>query len=135
MKLSVYVLFNSCLTLILVISLLGMTTNAVYDPWLDVNDDGYGGIDDIVSTAEHFGAAGDPIAKAYLAYDSGWLDISDKQGQFFNISHNANLNPPYIALAYGKTTLDSTMHRKCFGGFGFAPGWNNTYGGPLQEEA
>jgi hypothetical protein len=82
MKLSIYVLLNSCLTLILAISLLGMTTNAVYDPWLDVNDDGYGGIDDIVSTAEHFGASGDPIK---LCNVTNWpVTVTPETTVFYN---------------------------------------------------
>jgi hypothetical protein len=49
------------LSIVLVVSIAANLTGAVdYDPWLDVTDDGYGGIDDIVSTAEHFGASGDP---------------------------------------------------------------------------
>jgi hypothetical protein len=41
---------------------VGITSSQVtYDPLLDVNGDGYGGIDDIVAVAEHFGASGTPI--------------------------------------------------------------------------
>jgi hypothetical protein len=32
----------------------------IYDPWLDYNEDGYIGIDDVYTTAQHFGAEGDP---------------------------------------------------------------------------
>ncbi|UCH32444.1 MAG: hypothetical protein JSV05_03440 [Candidatus Bathyarchaeota archaeon] len=46
---------------LLSVSFIGITASQpTYDPWLDNTDDGYGGIDDIVSTAEHFGASGDP---------------------------------------------------------------------------
>lgn len=57
-------LFNVFLSIIVLalVSFVGITgSRPSYDPWLDVNDDGYGGIDDIVSTAEHFGASGDPV--------------------------------------------------------------------------
>ncbi len=41
---------------------VGITSSQVtYDPLLDVTGDGYGGIDDIVRVAEHFGASGTPI--------------------------------------------------------------------------
>lgn len=46
------------------------TRSAVeYDPWKDVNDDGYNGIDDIVSVAESFGGLGEPINKTALLYE------------------------------------------------------------------
>ncbi len=60
MQIRVYPLVNVLLGFILVVSVAAGLTGAVdYDPWLDVTDDGYGGIDDIVMTAEHFGASGD----------------------------------------------------------------------------
>jgi hypothetical protein len=37
-----------------------------YDPWLDINDDGYIGIDDIFAVASHFGAEGEAINKTEL---------------------------------------------------------------------
>ncbi|UCH31514.1 MAG: hypothetical protein JSV05_08485, partial [Candidatus Bathyarchaeota archaeon] len=63
MKISFITWLNVLLTFLLFVSIFfGVSTSQPsYDPWLDVTDDGYGGIDDIVSTAEHFGAAGDPI--------------------------------------------------------------------------
>ncbi len=62
MKIKISALVNFLLGVVLVVSIAANLTGAVnYDPWLDVTDDGYGGIDDIVSTAEHFGASGDPI--------------------------------------------------------------------------
>ncbi len=61
MKIRASTLVNVFLGVALVVSIVANFTGAVdYDPWLDVNDDGYGGIDDIVSTAEHFGASGNP---------------------------------------------------------------------------
>lgn len=38
----------------------------VFNPWLDVTEDGYGGIDDIVAVAEHFGESGTPIDRSEL---------------------------------------------------------------------
>jgi hypothetical protein len=63
MKINTSIIVNTILALIILSSILfvGLTSSQPsYDPWLDVTDDGYGGIDDIVSTAEHFGASGDP---------------------------------------------------------------------------
>lgn len=67
MKIRVSTLVNIMLSVVLVVSIAANLTGAVdYDPWLDVTDDGYGGIDDIVSTAEHFGASGDPIKQCNI---------------------------------------------------------------------
>ncbi|UCH31583.1 MAG: hypothetical protein JSV05_08860 [Candidatus Bathyarchaeota archaeon] len=55
----VYTALN--VALFISILFIGITASQPsYDPWLDNTDDGYGGIDDIVATAEHFGASGDP---------------------------------------------------------------------------
>jgi hypothetical protein len=54
-----YIVLNGALLISLLF--VGITSSQPpYDPWLDVTDDGYGGIDDIVGVAEHFGASGDP---------------------------------------------------------------------------
>ncbi|UCH32530.1 MAG: hypothetical protein JSV05_03890 [Candidatus Bathyarchaeota archaeon] len=66
------------------------TSQPPYDPWLDVTDDGYGGIDDIVATAEHFGASGAttknvnvtnwPINTAVLVWWGQYLPSNDLIG-------------------------------------------------------
>jgi hypothetical protein len=64
MKFSRFKIAYTALNIALFISVLfiGLTSSQPsYDPWLDVTDDGYGGIDDIVNTAQHFGASGDPV--------------------------------------------------------------------------
>ena len=67
MRFRVSTLVNIMLGIVLVVSIASNLTGAVdYDPWLDVTDDGYGGVDDIVFTAEHFGASGDPIKQCNI---------------------------------------------------------------------
>jgi len=70
MKISYSQLLNIILVTILASSVFFMNTRSTietktaqagtYDPWLDYNEDGYIGIDDIFSTASNFGAEGDP---------------------------------------------------------------------------
>jgi hypothetical protein len=56
---------------------VGITSSQVtYDPLLDVTGDGYGGIDDIVKVAEHFGASGTPINWTQLV-----LNVSELQAE------------------------------------------------------
>ncbi len=62
MKISRLKIAYTSLNVVLFVSVLfvSVTTSKMeYDPWLDVTEDGYGGIDDIVTVAEHFGATGD----------------------------------------------------------------------------
>jgi hypothetical protein len=137
MRIKLLVTLNTILTGILISAALfaGVTSQAEYDPWYDPNDDGYIGIDDIVATAERFGASGDPVGKAYLAYNSGWLNITDLRGQLFNISHDLNLvDQPYIIRLHGKERVNNLGHLKYWYGFGH-PGWNKTFGGSEPERS
>jgi hypothetical protein len=52
-------------TLFMIIPIAGQE-QPEYDPWLDINDDGYIGIDDIFTLASHFGAEGEAINKTAL---------------------------------------------------------------------
>ena len=62
MKISASLIVNSVFAVIILSSTLFISiSTSQYDPWLDVNDDGFGGIDDIVGVAEHFGQEGTPI--------------------------------------------------------------------------
>jgi hypothetical protein len=125
-------LLTFCLTATL---LVGVTSSAGYDPWCDVNDDGIIDIVDIVSLAIRFGEEGEPCAaKAAQEYDSGWLNITDKQGQYFNVTHNLNLvNQSVIPRLYGKQNAESPPSSEYWFGFGL-PGWNQTYGGTESDE-
>jgi hypothetical protein len=54
------------------------------DPWVDLNDDGKIDGKDIAQVAKGFGTLGTSITKAAISYDSGWINITDKQGQYSN---------------------------------------------------
>jgi hypothetical protein len=85
MKISYTQLLNIVLVTILATSLLFMNTKSTiepktasagtYDPWLDYNEDGYIGIDDIFSTASSFAAEGDPTKNVNI---TNWDDASPK---------------------------------------------------------
>jgi predicted secreted protein len=103
-----------------------------YDPWADLNDDGKINILDVVGVTGIYGASGDPIAKASLEYDSGWIDIAENRGQYFDIIHNLNTTDVMVDIA-GKTTADGGVHQRYFGGSDFVAGWNKTYGGANDD--
>ncbi len=127
MKFRVSTIVNIMLSMVLMVSIVANLTGAVdYNPWLDVTDDGYGGIDDIVSTAEHFGASGDPtklcnitgranklIQVAYLdslipgiPWQSGYIPVDGYAKVTILIeTHSANLK--YILYAYDNLHLVS----------------------------
>jgi len=107
----------------------------MYDPWLDINDDGKIDGKDIAGEAKNFGARGNPfVAKAGLEYDSGWLNITDKAGQCFTVVHNLNSTDVIVDIT-GRATIDGGVHQRNLGGTGYAPGWNKTYGGTGDDEA
>jgi hypothetical protein len=54
-------------------------------------------------------------------YDSGWVNITDKQGQHFNVTHNLNSTDVIVDIT-GKTTPEGNTHKTNFGLAGF-PGW------------
>jgi len=65
-------------------------------------------------------------------FDSSWLDITDKAGQYFNVTHNLNSTDVIVDIT-GKTTEDGRTHQKHLGGTDFVGGWNKTYGGTDNE--
>jgi len=75
-------------------------------------------------------ARGTPSSKANLAYDSGWINITDECGQYFNVTDNLNtsLNTSGIMVEIqGKTTVDGRI-RRYQGLDTVQTGWNGTYG-------
>jgi hypothetical protein len=75
----------------------------------------------------------DPLAglntnSAVVQYDSGWININDKCGQYFDVTHNLNSMDVIVDIT-GKTTLDGGVHQRNLGGTGYASGWSETYGG------
>ncbi len=106
----------------------GQTSSSGYDPWLDYNDDGVIDAYDLQALGHAYGSTGTPLNMPMaLAYDSGWLNISDLQGQNVTVTHNLNLATDSVQTIYGKTLPASDVHQTYFGGTGYAPGWNATY--------
>lgn len=105
-----------------------------YDPWADWNDDGEIDVFDKVAVGARFGSSGTPITKATIEYDSGWLNITDKTGQYFNITHNLNSTDIIVDIT-GKTTIDSGVHQRHLGGTDYTPEWWRIYGGTNEDRA
>jgi len=68
------------------------------------------------------------------AYDSGWINITDKAGQYFNITHGLN-STDIIVDTTGKTTLDEGTHQRNRDLTNRLPGWSQTYGGTSGDYA
>src|SRR4030043_2055593 len=51
-------------------------------------------------------------------YDSGWIDISSKAGQFFTLTHNLN-NSDVMVDIRGKTTASGAAHQRNLGLTGY----------------
>jgi hypothetical protein len=112
-------------------SLLG---GGIYDPWADVNDDGKIDGKDIAFVSKGYDSTGTPITKAALLYDSGWLDITEKAGQCFSITHGLNSTDIIVDIT-GKTTINGGVHQRHLGGIEYIPGWSKTYGGADHDVA
>jgi hypothetical protein len=65
-------------------------------------------------------------------YDSGWVNISDKRGQYFNITHNLNYNDVLVDII-GMATGGGSIHQKYLGLTGYGGGWQKTWGGVNHE--
>jgi hypothetical protein len=127
----VLVLATLCLTVTL-FSVIPVMSVQPYDPWKDVNDDGVIDAKDYQAVKSRIPSIGTPLDKAYLAYDSDWLDISDKAGQYSEIVHNLNTTDLIVEIN-GKATVDGGIHQRYFGGSDFVAGWNKTYGGTAED--
>jgi len=104
-----------------------------YYIWGDINDDGRIDILDVVLVTSHYGTTGTPVSKASIEYDSGWVDITDKCGQYFNLTHNLN-STDIIVDIQGKTTQNGGIHQKHLGLTSCGSGWSKTYGGAEDEQ-
>ena len=102
------------------------SSNSGYNPWADINGDGQIDIYDVILVAGAFGTSGTPVQKASINYDSGWINITDKCGQYFNITHNLNSTDLMVDIT-GKTALDGGVHQRNIGLAGFQPGWSRTF--------
>jgi hypothetical protein len=99
---------------------------------LDVDDNGIINMLDLYYVALTYGATGTPLTKAGLLYDSGWLNITDKCGQYFAVTHSLNSLDVTVDIT-GRTTSGGGVHQRYLGGTDFVAGWNKTYGGTDQE--
>ena len=112
--------------------------NDNYNPWADINDDGIINIIDIVKVALAFGSSGTPLTKATIEYDSGWIDITGRQGQYITVTHGLNItdwNDENIDVSVmGRTSLDGELLRS-LGLTDPVQGWNRTYGGTNVDGA
>jgi hypothetical protein len=108
-----------------------------YSPWTDLNDDGVIDSTDLGMLGTAWGSFGDPITKAGLLYDSGWLNITDKAGQNIPIIHGLNVpswnDTGLIVDITGRTTPDESTLR--YLGLTTAQGWSRTYGGGVDDYA
>jgi hypothetical protein len=117
MKVSRLKIVYSTFNVVLFVSVLfiGLTASQAppYNPWLDVNDDGYGGIDDIVSTAEHFGASGSPAKLCNITNWPSQINVTILGYMFRNESFRKNLPPKDAWGIY----LDTQGYREISIGF------------------
>jgi hypothetical protein len=145
MKIIHSILLNIILVTVFVASFLFVNTAAntskyettslsEYDPWVDLDDDGDVDLYDAVRLLAIYGTKGNPITKASITYDSGWTDITNKAGQYFNITHNLN-NTDIIVDITGRTMIECGTHQRQLGLTRYTPGWSSNLGGPAIETA
>jgi len=104
-----------------------------FDPWADLNGDGKVDINDLHDMAKQYGSAGTSINKSSLLFDSGWINITDKRGQSFNITHNSNSTDIIVDIT-GKMTPNGEAHQQhLLHARGFKPGFDETYGGTGED--
>jgi hypothetical protein len=65
-------------------------------------------------------------------YDSGWIDITSKQGQPITVNHNLNYANILVDIT-GRATDGGSIHQKYLGLTGYLPGWSKTYGGVIHD--
>lgn len=122
----VAVLATLCLAVTLFATVPTKSQSGGYDPWVDVNNDGSIDMLDISIAIDDFMTYGTPLTKAGIMYDSGWVNISDKAGEFFDVTHNLGIydwgDPDIMIEFIGKTTVDGPILRS-----GTVAGFNETY--------
>jgi len=106
-----------------------------YDPWLDYNDDGVIDVYDLAALAEAYGSSGEPLnAPLALEYNSGWLNITDQRGQYFNVTHNLGTTNVILEIR-GKTAVNTPAHQRYLDAFDYTTIWKKTFGGTEDDEA
>ena len=61
------------------------------------------------------------------AYDSGWINITSKEGQNIVLNHNLNSNDLKVEIL-GRTTDTGGVHQRNLGLTSFSSGWSKVYG-------
>lgn len=102
-----------------------------YSPYADINGDGVIDILDAIVLAGQFGTQGTPLPKASVLYDSGLINITDKGGQDFIITHDLNRTDLTLDITT-KATMDGP-EQKCYG-LKATGGWEHTYGDFVDQE-
>lgn len=67
-------------------------------------------------------------------YDSGWINIADKKGQYFTLTHSLN-DANILVDIQGRATANGNTHQKYLGLTGYIAGWNKTIGGTSYDYA
>lgn len=145
------VVVSLCLVGALFIVLPTRSSIGSYDPWADVSGptpgvpDGIINMRDIAYLIQRFNSVGTPIDRLSVNgtyglgvpdFDSGWINISDKAGQYFNVVHNLNDTDLMVDIT-GKATEGGGAHQQFLGGAGsvFTAPTNGVYGGNGTEDA
>jgi hypothetical protein len=120
-----------CCLITVLFSIVWIGWAAEWDPWMDMNEDGIVNVLDLYNLAQNYGTNGTALEKAGLLYDSGWISISNMQGQNITVNHGLGIedwnNETIIAEVTGKTTIDGNLLRY----LGLTTedlAWNKTYG-------
>jgi len=66
-------------------------------------------------------------------YDSGWVDITNNVGEYFNVTHNLNSEDIIVDIR-GKTTASGGAHQRYYG-LTDTTGWTQTHGGANYDHA
>src|SRR3990170_1614159 len=67
-------------------------------------------------------------------FDSGWVDVTNRTGSYFNITHNLNTSEAFVDFT-GKRMPTGDEHRRHIGGTAYALGLSRTYGGTSNDYA
>ena len=68
------------------------------------------------------------------AYDSGWIDITEKTGQYFNITHNLGSTDIMVDIT-GKRMVNDEAHQRNLGGTDYTSDEGIPYGGEKMDIA
>jgi hypothetical protein len=130
---AVIVTFLLVMMMFIIVPVLG-PPNAPYDAFFDYNGDGKIGPADFAYFSTIYGSQGAYKPLASIAYNSGWINITDKCGQYFNITHDLNSTDVIIDIQ-GKATSAGGVHQRNLGLTGYGLGWSENYGGTNSDEA